>query len=227
MKKVKVVILLGAPGSGKGTQAKILNQENANWLQISTGDLFRKEIASQSALGQELAQTLAAGQLVPDEKTNQVFESQVKQLLSSRPQTEALLLDGYPRTAPQVQALLAFCEREAQLEKPEAVEMEVDSELLVERLSGRLISKSGKIYHKIYNPPQREGVCDVDGSALIQRSDDQPTVIRERYKIYASQRDGIFRALEAANCRVQKIDGEGKPETVTMALKRAIASGGA
>ncbi len=224
MKKVKVIILLGAPGSGKGTQAKVLNKKNPNWIQVSTGDLFRKEIASSSKLGAELGKILAAGQLVPDETTNQVFESQVLALLNSRPEVEAFLLDGYPRKGSQVEALLDFCSRETRLAKPEAIEMTVSEELLVERLSGRLINpKSGRIYHKDLSPPIKAGFCDDDGSPLIRRADDDPKVVRERYKIYSGTRDGIFEALKKASCRIQKISGEGRPEEVSSALEKLVA----
>src|SRR5688500_4923219 len=104
MPKTHVLILLGAPGSGKGTQAKEITKTRPNWLHISTGDLFRKEIASDSPLGKELKVTLAAGKLVSDEQTNSVFRSQVLALKKSR-NPELFILDGYPRTAPQGQYL--------------------------------------------------------------------------------------------------------------------------
>jgi len=219
---VKVIVLLGAPGSGKGTQAKRLVEKHPTWVHISTGDLFRKEIAGGSILGKKLAEILAAGQLVKDELTCDVFESQVRRILKERPETEAFLLDGFPRTAAQSEALLRFTEASANLGNPKTIEFLVNEEALVERLSGRLVNpRSGRVYHLQMNPPKEAMVDDEDGGALMQRPDDRPAVIRERFEIYQGQRDAIVGVLERHEAPTQ-LDAAGDAAHITQSLEKLI-----
>jgi len=218
---IGVIVLLGAPGSGKGTQAKALAAKNNAWIQISTGDLFRAEIASGSALGLSVKDIMASGKLVSDDVTNQVFESQVKQILGKRP-AKVLMLDGYPRTASQAESLKLFCAGNLGLSQPVVIEFHIDEDIVVKRLSDRLVNaKTGKIYHRVSNPPKKAGVCDEDGSALIQRPDDQPETIRKRFAIYRDSRDGIVQVLGGEKS-LKKVNADQSPDQVSIELGRAI-----
>lgn len=220
---VGVFVLLGAPGSGKGTQAKALAAKNPGWIQISTGDLFRAEIASGSHLGNSVKDIMAAGKLVSDDLTNQIFESQVKQILTRGP-VKALMLDGYPRTAAQAESLKRFCAATPGLSSPKVVEFHIDEEVLVKRLSDRLVNpRTGRIYHRVTNPPKVSGICDDDGGALVQRPDDQPETIRKRFAIYADSRNGIARAL-GGNAAIKTVNADQAPEKVSQDLGVAIQS---
>jgi len=172
---VNVVVLLGAPGAGKGTQAPLL----AARLEIpvvATGDLFRAAVRDGTPLGLEARRYMDAGQLVPDEIT-------VKLLLErlGRPDAAAgVILDGFPRTGVQAAALdTALAARDTAVSA--AVLVDVPSDELVRRMSGRWICKAaGHPYHEVSSPPRSAGVCDLDGSELYQRADDQPATIRAR-----------------------------------------------
>lgn len=218
---VGVFVLLGAPGSGKGTQAKTLAAKNPGWVHISTGDLFRAEIASGSSLGNALKGVLAAGKLVSDEITNQVFESQVKQILT-KGVVKVLMLDGYPRTAEQAETLNKFCAKTPSLTPPKVVEFHIDEEVVVKRLSDRLVNpRSGKIYHRVSNPPKITDVCDDDGGPLVQRPDDQPETIRKRFAIYAAARTGIVGAL-GGESSIKKVNADQAPDLVSKEVALAI-----
>jgi adenylate kinase len=215
---------MGAPGSGKGTQAKALASKNPGWVHISTGDLFRKEISSGSPLGTSIRDILAHGKLVSDDVTNEVFESQVLQLLQSL-QPNVLLLDGYPRTENQARFLVDFCKKRAsELQAPVVVEMDIAEGTVVARLADRLINpRTGRIYHRISNPPKVAGICDDDGGPLLQRPDDQPETIRSRYQLYRKERDGIVRGLGGSEI-VKHVSAELPPAQVTVELSKLIGS---
>lgn len=214
-----VIVLLGPPGSGKGTQAKELAAKNTGWVHVSTGDLFRKEIHSGSQLGNSVKDILAAGRLVPDETTNSVFQSQVKALLAEK-NPAVLLLDGYPRTGPQAQSLMAFYGGDKRLSVPRVIELAVSLDNVVFRLGGRLVNpRTGRVYHKVLNPPKKPGICDEDGGPLIQRDDDKEETIRKRYAIYTSERDSIVKGLGG---QVVSVNGEGELPQVTARLSEAI-----
>jgi adenylate kinase len=218
-----VVVLMGAPGSGKGTQAKLLASKNPGWVHISTGDLFRREISSGSALGTSIKEILAQGKLVSDDVTNEVFRSQVNQILNgSKP--SLLILDGYPRTENQAHFLVEFCKNsQGKLLSPKIIEMQIDEEIVVKRLADRLVNpRTGRIYHRILNPPKVAGICDDDGQALIQRPDDQPETIRARYKLYNKERNGIVRGLQAAS-EVTKVNADASPDLVSQKLDQVIS----
>lgn len=221
-KNIKVVVLLGAPGSGKGTQAKFLATKNPGWVHISTGDLFRAEISSQSPLGQSVKSIIDSGKLVSDDLTTQVFEAQVLKIIAEK-KPVALILDGYPRTKAQAQSLMAFTAKHDRLCEPLAVEMVVGAEEVVSRLEGRLINpRNGRIYHEKTNPPKKPMVCDDDGGALIKRSDDNRKTILERYSLYEEQRDGLVSVLSKGQKPLVKVDGLGALDAVSTRLKNAI-----
>ncbi len=170
-----VVVLLGAPGAGKGTQAEIL-RKRLNIPHVATGDLFRAAVGEGSAIGLEARRYMEHGQLVPDEITIRM----VLERLSRPDAAGGAILDGFPRTAAQARALdEALAGQGARVEH--ALLIDVPTEDLVARLSGRWICRaSGHVYHAIANPPAVPGVCDLDGSELHQRDDDRAETIRAR-----------------------------------------------
>lgn len=219
--KTPLIVLLGPPGSGKGTQAAKLQELHPKWLHVSTGNLFRAEIASGSELGNSVKGILAEGKLVSDDVTNKVFESQLLKLLDEEA-PEALMLDGYPRTGPQAEYLTALVARESRIESPLPVELQVSEEAVVKRLAGRWVNpKTGRVYHAEVNPPKISGICDEDGTELIQRSDDKPEVIRSRYKLYTEQRDNIVAGMEAQD-RLVGIPGEGDLDSIRKQLEEIL-----
>jgi adenylate kinase len=172
---VNVVVLLGAPGAGKGTQAPLL-AARIGLPVVATGDLFRAAVRDGTPLGMDARRYMDAGQLVPDEIT-------VKLLLErlGRPDaTAGVILDGFPRTAMQAAALdAALAERDARVSA--AVLVDVPAEELIRRMSGRWVCRAaGHPYHETSSPPRVSGVCDLDGSELYQRKDDEPETIRAR-----------------------------------------------
>ncbi|MEO5667504.1 MAG: nucleoside monophosphate kinase [Bdellovibrionota bacterium] len=222
MVKIPVIVLLGPPGSGKGTQAKELQDSYPGWVHVSTGNLFRAEIASGSTLGLSVKDILTRGELVSDEVTNKVFESQVLKILDTA-KVDALVLDGYPRTRAQAEYLMGMTLRHTRLGRPVPVELKVSEAEVVSRLAGRWINpRTGRVYHERLNPPKTPRICDDDGQPLVQRSDDKPDVIRSRYKLYVEQRDGIVEGLQADD-RLVGIQGEGPLDQVSVRLEKVVA----
>jgi adenylate kinase len=172
---VTVVLLLGAPGAGKGTQADILRRR-LNIPHVATGDLFRAAVGEGSPLGKEARRYMERGQLVPDGITIRM----VLNRLAEPDAASGAILDGFPRTAAQAAALdAALAEQGSRVDR--ALLIDVPEDELIRRLSGRWIcSAAGHVYHETVNPPREPGRCDLDGSDLIQRADDQPTTIRAR-----------------------------------------------
>ncbi|AVP49688.1 adenylate kinase [Williamsoniiplasma luminosum] len=174
------IILLGAPGSGKGTLAEQL-VEHKGMQQFSTGDIFRKNIAEKTSLGVEAAKYMNQGKLVPDEITN----GMVKHALKGRHNN--LIFDGYPRTLEQAQTLEKIL-KEVGSQIDHVVYLDVDQTILLERLSGRLVCPECKrSYHLKNRPPVFAGICDFDGSALEVRPDDQIDKIKIRLEAYETQ----------------------------------------
>jgi adenylate kinase len=172
---VTVVVLLGAPGAGKGTQAAIL-AERLGLPHIATGDLFRAAVRDDTEIGREAAAYMSRGELVPDAITIDMLLER----LGRKDAAPGAVLDGFPRNREQAAALeRALAERDALVDR--AVLIEVPADELVRRLSGRWICrKEGHVYNERKHKPRKEGVCDIDGSALYQRDDDRPETIRAR-----------------------------------------------
>jgi len=171
------LILLGAPGAGKGTQAKLIAEQYAI-PQISTGDLLRDAILKGTHLGKEVKQIVESGQLVPDPLMIKLVEER----LSQPDCKNGYLLDGFPRTVQQAEALAQITPIDF------VIDIDVPEEEIIKRLSGRRIHPaSGRTYHIHYNPPKNKDYDDVTGEALIQRPDDQEEIIRKRLTVYQTQ----------------------------------------
>ena len=176
------LILLGPPGAGKGTQAKRVIEE-FDIPHISTGDIFRKNIKEKTELGQKVEGLLAQGKLVPDELTIEI----VWDRLDQEDCKNGFLLDGFPRTIPQAEALdEGLAKRGLKLDR--VLNIDVDKDSLVKRLSGRRVCPScGASYHIDNNPPKVEGICDVCQTPVILREDDKEQTVLDRIKVYDSQ----------------------------------------
>ncbi|HQN68400.1 MAG TPA: adenylate kinase [Anaerolineaceae bacterium] len=176
-----IVVMLGAPGTGKGTQAVLL-AERLGIPHISTGDLFREHLAAETPLGIEAATYMNKGELVPDEITITMLNAR----LEEDDCENGVVLDGYPRTLVQALALESYLDSIDE-ELTMVANLAVPEVLIVKRLSGRWMSKSGNVYHAEYNPPKRKWFDDEDGSPLYQREDDKAETVLNRLKIYEAQ----------------------------------------
>ncbi len=178
---------MGLPGAGKGTQAALI-VDRFHIPHISTGDMFRRAVTEQTALGLKAKQYMDQGQLVPDEVTIGI----VKERLSQADCANGFLLDGFPRTVPQAEALdRTIAELGKKLEHVIHIEVPVDS--LIGRLTGRRICKScGATYHLLYNPTQQEGVCDKCGGELYQRDDDTESTVSKRLEVNIAQTEPLL-----------------------------------
>ncbi len=176
------IVLLGAPGAGKGTQAHILQQE-LNIPTLSTGDIFRKAIADKTEVGLAAKDYMDDGNLVPDE----IVVSVVCERISQDDCKNGFILDGFPRTVKQAEELNKMMSAD-NIKLDYIINIDVNDEEIIRRQGGRLMAvKSGKIYHKNFNPPKVAGKCDVTGEDLIQREDDKEDVVRHRLNVYHEQ----------------------------------------
>ena len=204
------IILLGAPGAGKGTQAQYIC-EQYGIPQISTGDMLRAAVKAQSELGKKVEKVMASGGLVTDE----IIIALVKARIEEEDCKDGFLFDGFPRTIPQASALL-----ESDILIDVVLEIDVQDDEIVKRLSGRRVHlDSGRVYHIVYNPPKNEGFDDVSGEELIQREDDQEETVRNRLKVYHQQTKPLveyYTQLSSldSNIRVIKIDGLAKVDSI-------------
>jgi len=172
------IILLGAPGAGKGTQAQFIT-EKYNIPQISTGDMLRAAVKAGTPLGLKAKEVMDAGQLVSDE----IIIGLVKERIAESDCANGFLFDGFPRTIPQADAL-----KEAGVDIDAVVEIDVADEEIIKRMSGRRVHPgSGRTYHVVFNPPKAEGKDDVTGEDLVQREDDQEETVRKRLDVYHEQ----------------------------------------
>ncbi len=195
------IILMGLPGAGKGTQAsKIIKKYPIP--HISTGDMFRLAIKNETELGQEAKSYMDKGELVPDSVTVGI----VKERLSQSDAKEGFLLDGFPRTVEQAEALNDIMD-ELGTQIDRTINVDVDEEELMNRLTGRRICEvCGTAYHLVFNPPKQEGVCDLDGGKLYQREDDNPETVANRLEVNLKQTQPLLDFYKEQNVLVN-VDG--------------------
>lgn len=214
------LILLGPPGAGKGTQASFITQKYGI-PQISTGDMLRAAVKAQTPLGIEAKKVMDAGKLVSDD----IIIGLVKDRLTQADCANGYLFDGFPRTIPQADAL-----KDAGIKLDYVVEIDVPSEDIIERMSGRRIHpESGRSYHVKFNPPKVDGKDDVTGEPLIQRDDDKEETVRKRLDVYQEQTRPLvdYYANWAKNDattapRYVKVSGVGKVEEITQRIADAL-----
>ena len=214
------LVLLGAPGAGKGTQAKRIEQE-FGIIQLSTGDMLRAEVSSGTAIGKQADEIMKAGQLVPDEIIIGLIDSRLDREDCRR----GFILDGFPRTLAQATALDAMlASKHLKLDK--VISIEVDDEAMVERISGRYTcARCGEGYHDRFKQPNVEGVCDVCGSTeFVRRADDNAETVRQRLKAYHSQTEPII-AYYDKQALVRRIDGMRAIDVVTEEIVSALRDG--
>jgi adenylate kinase len=211
------LILLGPPGAGKGTQAELLTQDY-DVAYTPTGDLLRKAVADGTPLGKQAKSHMDAGELVPDDVIIGVILAEV----DSEAARDGFLLDGFPRTVGQAGALDA--ELDALGRRLTAVLLiEVPDDEIVRRLSGRRISRSGRVYHVEFDPPKVEGIDDVDGTELVQREDDQPETIRKRLQVFHEQTAPLIDFYEQRG-QLRRFDGTRSPTEVHDHIRAAIST---
>jgi adenylate kinase len=209
------VLLLGAPGVGKGTQAKAL-MAAFGIPQISTGDLLRANIAAGTDLGKAAKSLMDQGQLVPDDLVNRMVADRLIQPDTHR----GYILDGFPRTINQAEWLDAQLAGETTFPVV-AISIVVNYDHLLHRITGRRISSSGYIYNIYSNPPATPGICDVDGSTLVQRPDDSEAVFSERMKTFEIQTSPVIEHYRQQG-RFEEIDGDHSVEQVTGEIIEAL-----
>ncbi len=212
------IILLGAPGAGKGTQAQFITK-TFGIPQISTGDMLRAAVKAGTPLGIAAKKVMDAGQLVSDD----IIIGLVKERIEQADCANGFLFDGFPRTIPQAEALL-----DAGVEIDHVLEIAVEDEEIVKRLSGRRVhQESGRVYHVVYNPPKEPGLDDETGEPLVQRDDDKEETVRKRLQVYASQTAPLvdfYRNLSGQGGKTQysKINGVGSVESITESVLEAL-----
>lgn len=210
------VVLLGPPGAGKGTQAKLL-QEKFAACQISTGDILRKAVTEKTPLGQEAAQYIDRGALVPDE----VIVKLVAERLKEKDCEAGFILDGFPRTIPQAESLDAIL-KEMRLSLNRVLSVQVPRAVIIERLAGRRNCKNcGALSHTVFNPPKMAGVCDQCGGELYQRHDDEEETVANRLKVYEKQTQPLVNYYRQRQL-LREIDGVGAVEEIRARVLGAL-----
>ena len=212
------IVLLGAPGSGKGTQAKFIVDE-FGIPQISTGDLLRNAVAAGTELGKQAKAVMEAGELVSDELVLGIIRDRL-----AEPDTDkGFILDGFPRNLAQAKALDSMLAEEG---KPlqAAIYFEVDFELIVKRITGRRsCAKSGAIYNIYFSPPKQEGICDISGEKLTHRADDNEETVRNRLSVYEEQTAPLISLYQDKGI-LQTLSGEGEINDITDRVSKIVAA---
>jgi adenylate kinase len=215
------LILFGSPGSGKGTQAKLL-KVYLEIPHISTGDMLRSHIGLEDEIGEKAEGLIKAGKLVPDELVNQLVENR----LADPDARNGIILDGYPRTLNQARVLLDLLEKSGF--RPAVIHLVVDYEKIVARLSGRRqCPVCGTLYSLATNPPRVSGICDLEGAALVTREDDRESVIRQRLLEYDRQTVPLLNFFRESGVSMFDIQGGvGSPETIMQEIREALVAKG-
>jgi adenylate kinase len=209
------VILLGAPGAGKGTQAKLI-MEKMGIPQISTGDMLRAAVAAGTALGLQVKDIMASGGLVSDD----LIIALVKERITQPDCAKGFLFDGFPRTIPQAEAM-----QRAEVQIDRVIEIDVPDQDIISRLSGRRVHEaSGRVYHIEHNPPRVVGVDDVTGEALIQRADDTEATVRKRLQVYHEQTRPLvdFYQQRGGDNVYRNVPGVGSVEEISRRVLAAL-----
>lgn len=209
------IILIGPPGSGKGTQAKIL-EERHDMKQLSSGDMLRAAVSEGTEIGKKAKSYMEAGELVPDELVVEIVTDQIEKLGD-----KGFILDGFPRNVHQAEVLDRMLdERDRNIDR--VLVIEVSNDLLVERVAGRYTcANCGEGYHDTFKQPEKDGVCDKCGSTeFIRRPDDNPDTVRNRLAVYHEQTKPLVAYYEEQG-KVRVVDGDQPIEEVTKALEQA------
>jgi adenylate kinase len=212
------LVLLGPPGSGKGTQGERL-QEDLELPYWATGDILRAAVREGTELGRSAKQYMDRGDLVPDE----VIVDMIGERIDSEEAADGFILDGFPRTEPQAEALAAKL-AELGRELTSVLLIDVADEEVVRRLGGRRTCvENGHVFHVEFNPPKREGVCDIDGSELTVRDDDEPEVIRHRIEQYHAKTAPLIELYDHQSL-LRQIGGAASPDAVADEIRRTLAT---
>ncbi|WCB96097.1 Adenylate kinase [Baekduia alba] len=211
------LILVGPPGAGKGTQAEKLT-EDFGLPYYATGNILRDAVAEGTPLGKKAKEYMDNGDLVPDD----VIIGVILEALESDEAANGFLLDGFPRTVPQADALEGALENVGR-KISGVLLVDVPDDEVVKRLSGRRVSKSGRVYHVDFDPPKQEGRCDIDGSDLIQRDDDKPETIRKRLAVYHDQTEPLVQYYEDRDL-LRRFDGTRSPTDVHDHIRATVAT---
>jgi len=201
----KIIIFLGPPGAGKGTQSQLLKERNG-FIQISTGDLLREAVKNQTELGKLAKQYMDEGKLVPDDLIISLIKEKLQEYADKN-----IIFDGFPRTIPQAESLdnlLSHLNKNVDA----VILFKIEDDEVVKRLAGRRVCPScGAVYHMIYNPPKTDEICDKCGARLIQRDDDKEEVIRKRLEVYHQQTKPL---IEYYKSKIVEIDATDNPENI-------------
>jgi adenylate kinase len=212
------LVLLGPPGSGKGTQGERL-QEDLRLPYYATGDILRGAVRDETELGRTAKEYMDRGDLVPDE----VIVGVIAERIDSAEALDGFILDGFPRTTPQAEALDAKLEEMGRAVTAVLL-IDVSDDEVVRRLGGRRTCvENGHVFHVEFNPPAREGVCDLDGSELIVRDDDKPDVIRKRLETYHAKTEPLVDYYDQRSL-LRRIDGAAEPNEVGEEIRRTLAT---